>query len=100
MAEIRITMKRVFRKGFLCLEIPEDKGIREALKKILVSCRDKYNDFVQVTIKPPYRPRTTGANSQNHHLNGHIVQLCNIGNNPGKCLRLVKQIVEKELKRF
>lgn len=58
MAEIRITMKRVFRKGFLCLEIPEDKGIREALKKILVSCRDKYNDFVQVTIKPPYRPRT------------------------------------------
>lgn len=93
-------MKRVFRKGFLCLEIPEDKGIREALKKILVSCRDKYNDFVQVTIKPPYRPRTTGANSQNHHLNGHIVQLCNIGNNPGKCLRLVKQIVEKEMKRL
>lgn len=27
-------------------------------------------------------------------------QLCNIGNNTGKCLRLVKQIVEKELKRF
>lgn len=80
MAEIRITMKRVFRKGFLCLEIPEDEGIREALKKILVSCREKYNDFVQVTIKPPYRPRTTGANSQNHHLNGHIVQLCNITN--------------------
>lgn len=27
-------------------------------------------------------------------------QLCNIGNNPGKCLRLVKEIVEKEMKRF
>lgn len=80
MAEIRITMKRVFRKGFLCLEIPEDEGIREALKKILISCRDKYNDFVQVTIKTPYRPRSTGAGSQNHHLNGHIVQLCNITN--------------------
>lgn len=80
MAEIRITMKRVFRKGFLCLEIPEDKGIQEALKKILVSCREKYNDFVQVTLKPPYRPRSTGARSQNHHLNGHIVQLCNITN--------------------
>ena len=78
MSEIRITMKRVFRKGFLCFEIPEDEGIREALKKILISCRDKYNDFVQVTIKQPYRLRTTGANSQNHHLNGHIVQLCNI----------------------
>ena len=78
MAEIRITMKRVFKKGFLCFEIPEDEGIREALKKILVSCREKYNDFVQVTLKPPYRPRTTGAKSQNHHLNGHIVQLCNI----------------------
>ncbi|WP_307771092.1 hypothetical protein [uncultured Treponema sp.] len=78
MAEVRITMKRVFRKGFLCLEIPEDEGIREALKKILTSCREKYNDFVQVTIQPPYKPRTTGAKSQNHHLNGHIVQLCNI----------------------
>nr|DAL19680.1 MAG TPA_asm: anticodon binding domain protein [Caudoviricetes sp.] len=56
MAEIRITMKRVFRKGFLCLEIPEDEGIREALKRILTSCREKYNDFVQVTINPPYKP--------------------------------------------
>lgn len=80
MAEIRITMKRVFKKGFLCFEIPGDEGIQEALKKILISCREKYNDFVQVTIQPPYRPRTTGANSQNHHLNGHIVQLCNITN--------------------
>lgn len=78
MAEIRITMKRVFYKGFLCFEIPDDEGIKDALKKILISCREKYNDFVQVTLKPPYRPRSTGAGSQNHHLNGHIVQLCNI----------------------
>lgn len=77
MAEIRITMKRVFRKGFLCLEIPEDEGIREALKRILTSCREKYNDFVQVTINPPYKPRTTGAKSQNHHLNGHIYTIIN-----------------------
>ena len=59
MAEVRVTMKRIFQKGLLCFEIPQEIEIQEALKKVLTSCRDKYNDFVQVTIKPPYRPRTT-----------------------------------------
>ena len=27
-------------------------------------------------------------------------QTCNIGNNPGECLRLVKRIVEKELRKY
>ena len=27
-------------------------------------------------------------------------QVCNIGNNPGKCLKLVQSIVTKELKKF
>ena len=76
--EVRITMKRVFQKGFLTFEIPQEIEIQEALKKVLTSCRDKYNDFVQLTIQPPYKPRTTGKGSQNHHLNGHIVQLCNL----------------------
>ena len=80
MAEVRLTMKRIFQKGLLCFEIPQEIEIQEALKKVLTSCRDKYNDFVQVTIKPPYRPRTTGKGSQNHHLNGHIIQLCNLTN--------------------
>lgn len=47
-----------------------------------------------------------GAWIIDHPMNIEIVcslgcnQLCNIGNNPGKCLRLVKEIVEKEMKRF
>lgn len=32
---------------------------------------------VSITIDRPHRPRTTGAGSQNHHLNGHIIQICN-----------------------
>ena len=29
-----------------------------------------------VTITRPFRARTTGERSQNHHLNGHVQQIC------------------------
>lgn len=32
---------------------------------------------VSITIDRPHKPRTTGFGSQNHHLNGHIIQICN-----------------------
>ena len=56
---------------------PEDAGARANIKRELAKCREKYNGFVLVTLQPPKRPRTTGENSQNHHLNGHILQICN-----------------------
>ena len=77
MAEVQLTMKRIFQKGLITFEAPREIELQEALKRVLLTCHDRFSDYVQVTIKPPYKPRTTGAKSQNHHLNGHIVQLCN-----------------------
>ena len=53
---------------------PTDPGARENIKRELGKCRDKNNGYVLVTLQPPKRPRTTGEHSQNHHLNGHIMQ--------------------------
>lgn len=77
MAELRITLKRVDEKGYLKFKAPEEIELRAALQNILKLCRDKYSDYVQVIIKPPYKARTTGPDSQNHHLNAHIIQICN-----------------------
>ena len=76
MAGVTFTLKRVFNKGYLQFELPAGTEAREALAALLISCRDKNNDFVTVNLSRPRKPRTTGPGSQNHHLNGHIMQLC------------------------
>jgi len=35
-----------------------------------------HNGYITITIENKKKPRTTGPNSQNHHLNGHIQQIC------------------------
>lgn len=75
--ETRIVMHRINGgKGIVSFEVPAEPEVQETLRNILRTCRDKYNDYVSVSFKPPYKPRTTGAHSQNHHLNGHIMQIC------------------------
>ena len=81
MAEIKVTLKRINEKGRIAFEVPAEIEVQEALRNVLRTCRDKYNDYVSVTFKPPYKPRTTGKGSQNHHLNGHIMQICNVTGN-------------------
>lgn len=75
--DIRITLKRVNLKDHICFEAPADAGLQTALRRVLGVCRDKYEDYVSCVFAPPYKPRTTGEGSQNHHLNGHILQVCN-----------------------
>lgn len=76
MAGVTFTLKRVFNKGFLQFELPTSPEAREALTRLLIACRDKNNDYVTVNLSRPRKPRTTGPGSQNHHLNGHIMQIC------------------------
>lgn len=59
--------------------------------------KKKYGGYFRVKLNMPYKPRTTGENSQNHHLNGHIVQICNeTGNDYNTVKNAVKMIaVEK-----
>ena len=73
---MQYVLKRVNIAGRIAFEPPADSGVQEAIKRELRKCRDKHNDYVLVTIQPPKRPRTTGKDSQNHLLNGIIVQIC------------------------
>ena len=73
---VQYVLKRAFFAGHIAFDLPQDAGAREAIRRELERCKDKNNDYVLVTLQPPKRPRTTGEDSQNHHLNGHIMQIC------------------------
>ena len=73
---VQYVLRRVNIAGKIAFEPPADAGANENIKHELCKCRDKYNDYVLVTLQPPKRPRTTGKDSQNHLLNGIIVQIC------------------------
>ena len=73
---VQYVLKRVNIAGRIAFEPPADLGATENIKRELRKCRDKHNDYVLVTMQPPKKPRTTGKESQNHHLNGHIMQIC------------------------
>ena len=74
---VQYVLKRIFYAGHIAFDLPQDAGAREAIRRELERCKNKNNDYVLLTMQPPKRPRTTGENSQNHHLNGHIMQICN-----------------------
>ena len=73
---VQYVLKRIFYAGHIAFDLPQDAGAREAIRRELERCKNKNNDYVLVTLQPPKRPRTTGKDSQNHHLNGHIMQIC------------------------
>ena len=98
MAGITLTLHRSFEKGKLCFDLPSDDGLKQAIAKVLTACRDKSNDFVNVTLSRPAKPRTTGEHSQNHHLNGHIMQICSETGNDYETIKYcVKMIAVEEM---
>ena len=95
---VQLVLKRVFEKGRVSFELPTEPEYREALARELGKIKDKYHDYALVTIQPPKRPRTTGAESQNHHLNGHIMQICNeTGNDYDTVKNCVKMLAVEEM---
>ena len=74
---VQYVLRRVNIAGKIAFEPPADAGANANIKHELRKCRDKHNDYILVTLQPPKKPRTTGKDSQNHHLNGHIMQICN-----------------------
>lgn len=95
---VQYVLKRVTIAGRIAFEPPADWGANENIKRELRKCRDKHNDYVLVTIQPPRKPRTTGAHSQNHHLNGHIMQICNeTGNSYDAIKYCVKMLAVEEM---
>lgn len=95
---VQYVLKRTFYAGHIAFDLPQDAGAREAIRRELEKCRDKNNDFVLLTMQPPKRPRTTGKDSQNHHLNGHIMQICNeTGNDYDTIKYCVKMIAVEQM---
>ena len=89
---VQYVLRRVNIAGRIAFEPPADDGANANIKHELRKCRDKYNDYVLVTLQPPKKPRTTGEGSQNHHLNGHIMQICN---GTGNSYDVIKYCVKK-----
>ena len=95
---VQYVLKRVTIAGRIAFEPPADKAADANIKHELRKCRDKYGDYVLVTIQPPKRPRTTGKDSQNHLLNGIIVQICEeTGNDYDSVKDAVKMIAVEQL---
>ena len=95
---VSVVLHREFVKGHIAFAVPADEVSREAIKRELTKCRDKHNDYVLVTIQPPKKPRTTGDGSQNHHLNGHIMQICNVTGNSYEAIKYcVKMLAVEEM---
>ena len=95
---VQYVLKRVNIAGRIAFEPPADLGATENIKRELRKCRDKHNDYVLVTLQPPKRPRTTGKESQNHHLNGHIMQICNeTGNDYDAVKNCVKMLAVEQM---
>jgi hypothetical protein len=95
---VQYVLKRVNIAGRIAFEPPADDAANANIKRELTKCRDKHNDFVLLTLQPPKRPRTTGKDSQNHHLNGHIMQICNeTGNDYDTVKQAVKMIAVENM---
>ena len=95
---VQYVLRRVNIAGRIAFEPPADDGANANIKHELRKCRDKYNDYVLVTLQTPKKPRTTGKESQNHHLNGHIMQICNeTGNSYDVIKYCVKMIAVEQM---
>ena len=95
---VQYVLRRVNIAGKIAFEPPADAGANANIKHELRKCRDKHNDYVLVTLQPPKRPRTTGKDSQNHLLNGIIVQICEeTGNDYDSVKDAVKMIAVEQL---
>lgn len=56
---------------------PDDMPVVLTISRIMSTCETKYDGNVHLIIRPPYKVRSTGKDSQNHKLNAMIVEVCN-----------------------
>ena len=73
MEKVSLVLKRTEKISF---EPPTGTDERFLLMNMLNLCRARYGDYVRLTFQPPYKKRSTGDLSQNHKLNGMIMQIC------------------------
>lgn len=58
------------------VHVTKPKAFQDALTVLLEKAWQKCGGYLNVRFDLPHQPRTTGWKSQNHHLRGHVRQLC------------------------
>jgi len=61
-------------KSYLAYEIPD--FVRDYYWMFVTQQDEKNIHYEKLKITKPFKPRSTGKHSQNHHANGHVQQLC------------------------
>lgn len=73
------------------LRIPDD--YKQTFHDIIEYCIDKRGGYMRLILSPPFKHRSTGENSQNHHINGHVTQ---IANSTGESFDYIKDYAKRE----
>ena len=82
--------------GTLLLSVA-DYGVRAMLKGLVELCEKKYGGYVRMDMSPPYRPRSTGQNSQNNLIWKLITVIANETGNELEDVEIA--VKERALKR-
>ena len=69
-----ITKAKITETGLL-LEYPT-KAVKAKITELVQAVEKKYDGFLTVDIKKPYRSRTTGKGSQNNYFYALVTQIC------------------------
>ena len=80
-------------------------GHLPAVASLMARSEKSRGGYITVNLSLPHKPRTTGWKSQNHHLFGHVRQLCDhTGYTMSEMLQVVKEdtpswpVVEKVIR--
>ena len=93
--EARAILRARIEGKSLILELTDETA--EGFAKAVDSCR-RFGGYALASVSTPRRARTTGEGSQNHHLNGHIMQICReTGNDYDTVKAAVKQIAVEQM---
>ena len=84
-----VVLHRSFQPGRICFDLPDDEAMTELIRQVLRSCKDKYGDFVRVTLQKPYQKRTQGKHSQNSAIHGFCQQIAMATGNDLETVKLV-----------
>lgn len=57
------------------INIPDD--YKQTFHNMIDFCNNKRGGYMRLMLSPPFKHRSTGEKSQNHHINGHVQQISN-----------------------
>lgn len=77
------------------IKIPDD--YKQTFHDMIDFCNNKRGGYMRLVLSPPFKHRSTGEKSQNHHLNGHCQQ---ISNYTGEDFDIIKMHVKRKAIKY